>query len=37
MQNPAEDFTALGLTLESWVILSGLVLIVCIAVLAAKL
>jgi hypothetical protein len=37
MQSPAQDFTALGLTFESWMILCGLVVIVCIAVLATRL
>jgi hypothetical protein len=37
MQYLTQDFTVLGLTFESWMILSGLVVIVGIAVLAAKL
>jgi hypothetical protein len=37
MQYLAQDFTALGLTFESWIILSALLVIVGIAVLTAKL
>jgi hypothetical protein len=37
MQYLPQDFTALGLTVESWIMLSGLVLIVGIAVVTAKL
>jgi hypothetical protein len=37
MQYLAQNFTALGLTLESWIILSGLAPIAGIAVLTAKL
>jgi hypothetical protein len=37
MQYLGQDFTALGLTLESWIILSGLVAIAGNAVLTAKL
>jgi flagellar biosynthesis protein FliQ len=37
MQHLADDSTILGLTFESWMILGGLVVIVGVAVLAAKL
>lgn len=37
MQNLAQEFSVLGLTFESWMILSGLLVIVGIAVLATKL